>query len=255
MTDPRPDDAQPLALSFTRAISAGIDTVWELISTAAGRAAWFGTDAAIDLRVGGESRVSWDGEQPIDGVVAVVERPRRLRIAYELEGEELGAEEYLLDHDGGITTVRLIQSMPPDDGWADWYGDLERGWRLFLASLDFAASGAATPGRVADCRFIPAPGGRAATWPAVRSVLGLDADPTAGTTVATKPLPGATVALVDAPHSLLLTTPTRTLLVDLEGDGDHLQLYAQTASHTPEDTEAEARWRRGTLQGLADAVG
>lgn len=239
------------ALTFDVAVRAGLDEVWRLIATGEGRAAWFGTEASIELVEGGASRVSWDGQQPIEAVVDTVEPGRRLRLVYAAEGEELGAEEYLLSHADGVTHVRLIQSLPPGaEEWEGFYGDLERGWRLFLASLVFAAEDAVTAHRIAQCRFVPAPAGRAATWSALCERLGL-ADPSTGDVVDVPLLPAATVRLVDAPHTLLLAAPDRTAVVDLEGSADGLVCYAQAATHGTDDLS----WRERMLQQLAPSGG
>lgn len=244
------DQPEPLEMTFEVAVAAGIDAVWDLISTADGRAAWFGTEASIELVVGGASRITWAGEQPIDATVSAIDPGRHLRLAYVADGIEMGAEEYWLDHADGVTRIRLIQSMPamPGEGWADYHGDLERGWRLFLASLKFAAEEAAVPTRTAECRFLPVPD-RPSGWRAVTAALGLGADPSTDdqTTVEGYDL---TANLVDVPNSLLLVAPDRTVVVDLEGAGEHLVAYVQASTHGSDD----AAWRTRVLDRLAAAT-
>lgn len=248
------DDHQ---LTFEVAVRAGLDAVWQLLATSEGRAAWFGTEAEIDLVVGGASRITWDGQQPIDATVTHLEPRRHLRLAYVMDGEELGVEEYWLDHEAGVTTVRLVQVLPPMDAadvgpetgsWDGWYGDLERGWRLFLASLRYAAERDGPPERVSSCRFVPAPGGRPDRFAEVLTRLGLDGDELVdGAVVDVAGMGSARVQLAAVPHGLLLATADRTLLVDLEGTGDGQVLFAQAATHGAPPTDADATWRAHVL--------
>lgn len=245
-------DGTDLTVSLT--VAAGLDRVWELLSTAEGRAAWFGTEATIDLVVGGDATVGWGGPEDIVATVDAVEPRRRLRLAYVQDGVEMGAEEYVLTSEDGHTThVRLLQSMPampphdPDDEdpWHGYHGDLERGWRLFLASLGYAAT-RDHPHRTATSTYTPAPRPRPAVWAEVVAALGLDDD---GRPTATSPAGLNDVRLRSSPHSLLLTGEDRSLLIDLEGTGEHMVVYRQAATHAPE-TPALAAWRRDALAAL-----
>lgn len=144
----------------------------------------------------------------------------------------------LLEHADGVTHVRLIHTLPDPgvDNWDDYYGDIRRGWRLFLASLCWALDGASTPWRTASCRTIAAPE-RDAGWAHVLDALGLDGTPEPGDT-----LPGiGAVRLVDAPHTLFVTDGDTSLLCDLEGAGDQLVIYTQAAIHGADDPAARER--------------
>lgn len=243
-----------LEITFEVAIAAGLDAVWALLTTAEGRRSWLAPEAEIELRPGGRSTVGWGGEDRIDGVVESVEPGQRLRITYVHEGEPIGVEEWLVSHDAGVTHVRLFQSLPDDgSGWDGWYGDLARGWRLFLASLAHAAAGAVSPSRVVLPRFVPAPEGRQATWARVLATLGID-EPAAGDVVGVEGWGSAHVALAEAPHGLLLTTSDRTLLCDLEGSDDGLVLYLQAATHGRDSAQAKG-WRTSISEHLSAANG
>ncbi|MEO1061231.1 MAG: SRPBCC domain-containing protein [Actinomycetota bacterium] len=225
---------------------ADLDDVWRLLTTAEGLTAWFGTESSIDLRLGGGVEIGWGGDERIVGEIGALEAPHRLRVAYVEHGEEVGAEEWLLSHDDGVTHVRLIHSMPDPgvDDWEGFYGDYRRGWRLFLTSLRFAAELGGDPRRAVDSRYVPAPAGREATWASCAAELA--ANP-----------PGADhVELVaDRPHQLVLADETSTVLFDLEGGGEGLVCYVQVASHGSErDDEQAARWRSEVLSRLTGAV-
>lgn len=225
--------------------------VWHMLTTAEGLASWFGTRARIDLRVGGDVEVGWGpAAGPEDGPgdaiasrITALDPHRRLRLAYLADGQEVGAEEWLVATHGTMTRLTLVHSMP-DDGVEDWegfYGDMRRGWRLFLASLRHALESAATPLRTAECRSLPLPGDRGPTWADLTAAVALDHDR------ATAPLVAdMEVVLADPPHSLLLASPTRTLLADLEGSGDQQVLYLQAAVHG-----GSPAWTTAVLDDLA----
>ena len=226
--------------------TADLDTVWRLLTTAEGLTAWFGTEASVDLRVGGAIEIGWGSSERIVGEVAEIEPLRRLRIAYVHDGEEVGGEEWLLSRDDGVTLLRLVHSLPDPgvDDWDGWYGDFRRGWRLFLTSLRYAAELDVDPGRTAISAYVPAPAGREATWAAV--VAELRERP---------PGAGYVDEIDDPPHQLVLAGPASTVVCDHEGSGDGLVAYLQVASHGPgRDGEEASRWRDELLNRLIAAV-
>lgn len=207
---------------FEVRVDASPDDLWWALTTEEGLRSWFGVRASIDARVGGTRMVGW-GEAAIDGQITEMEPGVRLRVVYLVEGEEAGAEEWLIAGEGTITRLTLINSMP-DEGIEDWegfYGDMRRGWRLFLASLRHALGEAERRTRHVEFRALPAPGDRTS----VR--LRLDA----AVTTAGPLLEGMEPSLVDRPHSLLLVRPDRTLLLDIEGAGEGQVVFAQAAVH------------------------
>lgn len=133
--------------------------VWERLTTAAGLASWFGARASADLRVGGERIVGWGDEVEIVGDFREIEPQRRLRVVYFAGEEEVGAEEWLIETEGTTTRLTLINSMSDAgiDDWEGFYGDIRRGWNLFLASLRFALEDADYPDREVECAYLPAP--------------------------------------------------------------------------------------------------
>ncbi len=224
---------------------ADLDTVWRLLTTTDGLASWFGTEAAIELRVGGTYEIGWGGEERIVGEVAELDEGRRLRIVYLHDGDEVGGEEWLLSHADGVTTIRLVHSLPDPgvDDWDGWYGDYRRGWRLFLTSLRYAAELDVAVGRSAASAYVPAPAGRRATWDAIAAAMREQSGP------------GFGEEIVDPPHQLVLTGPTSTVVGDLEGGGDGLVCYLQVASHGPDrDGDEATRWRDDLLRRLIAVV-
>lgn len=224
---------------FQIEINASPAEVWERLTTADGLASWFGTRAEIDLQIDGERVVGWGDGAEISSRITDIDPPRRLRVVYTVEGEGTGAEEWLITTEGTTTRLTLINSFRDDDfdDWEEFFGDIRRGWRLFLASLKHGLEDAQTPSRQVNCRYWPAEGPRDSIWQQVESILATELAVTEG----------MTPILIDPPHSRLLTSPDRTLLIDIEGAGEHQVLYVQVATH-----EGPEQWRRDVLDLMGD---
>jgi uncharacterized protein YndB with AHSA1/START domain len=222
-------------------IGASPEEVWERLTTEDGLTSWFGTRASIELRVHGERTVGWGDGMAMQARITELEPHHRLRMIYTAEGEGTGAEEWLIAVDGGTTRLTLINSFSEDeiDDWEGFFGDIRRGWRLFLASLKHGLEDAASPDRVVDCVYFPATGPRSETWDDVEKAL-------SGLPELTQ---GMSPILVDPPHSRLLADPGRTLLMDIEGSGDDQVLYIQASTH-----DGPSEWRRKALDALESAL-
>ncbi len=221
-------------------ISATASQVWERLTTAEGLASWFGTRAEIDLRIGGERVIGWGDSAEMTGVIAEMEPQQRIRIVYTTAGEETGAEEWLITAGQGTVRLTLIQSMSDDgiDDWEGFFGDIRRGWRLFLESMRYALESAGTPNREVDSLAIPAPIDRKDVWERVEKAL-------AGSSLVADLQP----ALLIPPHSRLLVSADRSLLLDVEGSGEGRVLYAQAATH-----DGPPEWRRQALDLARSAL-
>lgn len=219
---------------FEIAIDATPAEVWERLTTSEGIASWFGTRAEIDLRIDGERTVGWGDEMELSGQISGLEPERRLKVVYLADGQETGAEEWVISTGTGTTRLTLIYSMSDQgiDDWEGFFGDIQRGWQLFMASMRFGLEQAATPNRDVDCRYIPATMPRTEIWERLQRVLNDselvgDLEPT----------------LLIPPHSRLLVAEDRTLLLDVEGAGEDQVLYAQAATH-----DGPASWRHQALE-------
>ncbi|CAN5344132.1 SRPBCC family protein [soil metagenome] len=138
-------------------IEAPVDRVWSLITEAEHLGTWFGDAGAdIDLRPGGTLEVRWDGHR-LHGVVEAVEPTSRFAFRWRqldsAAGEELVAGnstlvEFHLEHDGGTTRVRVVESgfeslaLPAEDrtGLLDGH---TKGWASEMGELQTYGSGAA----------------------------------------------------------------------------------------------------------------
>jgi uncharacterized protein YndB with AHSA1/START domain len=222
-------------------IAASLDEVWNLLTTAEGLASWFGAEASIELVVGGERVVGWGPDMLIEGTIDLIEPLHRLRIIYLHDGEQVGAEEWILSSEAGSTTVRLIHSLP-DPGVEDWdgyYGDYERGWAIFLTSMKHALETALHPSRRLSYDFAPVPDDRANAFSRLQAA------------VETFGAHGMAPVIWDPPNTIMLAGPHRTLVCDLEGAEPELFAYLQLADHGDADS---SEWRQETKRLLIDAV-
>ena len=120
------------------------EKVWAALTTAEGLAAWFGNEAAIDLRPGGVARMRWAEEGfTVDMRVERVEEPTVFGYTWQIFG--LPADdprrtyvEFTLEPAGAGTRLTVVETgfaqLPGDvyrtaydgntDGWAKELGEL-----------------------------------------------------------------------------------------------------------------------------------
>ncbi|HXZ63184.1 MAG TPA: SRPBCC domain-containing protein [Streptosporangiaceae bacterium] len=117
--------------------------VWAALTTADGLSAWFGQQAAIDLRPGGSARMKWDSGHTADIRVERVEEPmafgftwhifglpeddpRRTYVEFTLEPTEAGTR---------LTVVESGFAQLPDDAHRTAHEGNTRGWASELGEL------------------------------------------------------------------------------------------------------------------------
>lgn len=209
---------------FEFEVHSDLDLVWAALTTPEGLATWYVSSAEVDAREGGELKVDWGTGPFAMGTFEVFDPPRRLKLTYG--GDQVGAEEWLLSHEDGVTHVKLIHSLPVADGktWDELYGDITRGWSLFMATLAWVADSKEGLGRQSEVRLGDIADG---AWRRVIAALGVEATPDSGATLSIAGLPDAEVLVGVDDYSLLLAFDRRaTLLVDVEGP--HLYTLAAT---------------------------
>ncbi len=246
-------------LELTVTINAPVEYLWDAITTGRGLEAWYVAKADVRPGLGGRVAISW-GEGP-EGVssIDVWEPNERVRYAYVPQGgmevgdTEGGSEEWLLSHEDGVTTVRLVHSLPDPgvDDWEGYYGDIERGWSLFLATLVHYVESTDRAGRVTTLSTPSVTRDASDVWERLHRELGLDAGDPASTTVtvAGTVLP-CRVLVATEPLALLLDIDGTLLLTDLEGSGEHRVLY--TLASTFDGDTPEAAQRRSALVAAAE---
>lgn len=237
--------------NFEFEVEGELDLVWQALTTSEGLATWYVDHAEVDARPGGELKVDWGAGPHAMGTYEIVDAPRHLKLVYG--GGQVGAEEWLLSHDDGVTHVRLIHSLPVEEGasWDDLYGDITRGWSLFMGTLAWVGATIGRVGRQTEVRIGSIADG---AWHRVSAALGVDTSPSTGDTLTLPDVPPAEVLVAHDGLSLLLAFDDRaTLLVDVEGDS----LYTVSATYgVQEDDHAALLGEIANLaQRLCDAAG
>jgi uncharacterized protein YndB with AHSA1/START domain len=117
--------------------------VWAALTTAEGLAAWFGNEAAIDLRPGGSARMSWTGGPTVEMRVERVEEPRVFGYTWPIFGlpEEDARRtyaEFTLEPTGTGTRLTVVESgfaQLPEDAYRKAYDGNTDGWARELGEL------------------------------------------------------------------------------------------------------------------------
>ena len=98
--------------------------VWAALTEPRGLSAWFGSTAAVDLRLGGTVTFFWEGEQFTNtGVIEVVEPLRRFAFRWHVHD----GKDSVSPPDGPTTRVEFILDDHPE------------GTRLLLVESGFAS--------------------------------------------------------------------------------------------------------------------
>ena len=128
-------------------IAASPETVWEFLVDPEKLARWFGSQAWIDARPGGQYRVDVIGGHIAAGEFVELDRPRRLVHTFGWEPES-GKEnpvppgastiEFELEPSGDGTTLRFRHTGLPG---AEAAGSHAHGWDHYLARLVVAGGG------------------------------------------------------------------------------------------------------------------
>lgn len=241
------DELTPRVFEFE--VDADFDLVWNALTTAEGLASWYAVDATIEPVVGGTMTIDFGTGPNAMGSITELEPSRRLRLVYGGDGAP-GVEEWLIESDGAVTTVRLVHSLPVDEGdtWDGTYPGIVRGWALFMGTLRFVAGRVGRLGRASEVRIGDiAPG----AWARVLQVLGIGATPAAGDAVELGARKADVLVSADG-YSLLLSIDDRaTLLFDVEGDN----LYTVAATYGDDDAgSATLRAALGEIAELACAA-
>jgi uncharacterized protein YndB with AHSA1/START domain len=145
MTDAKPDQSQRSSSRTFETevrIAAPKDAVWQAISTDTGLRRWFAPEAKTDSKVGGEIVWDWGLHHHWAQRIEILEPGARLRTRYDSAVDDgAGGKrplflDFILEGEGGITTLRLVQSgFGPEEGFDAEYDGISRGWPVELRSL------------------------------------------------------------------------------------------------------------------------
>jgi uncharacterized protein YndB with AHSA1/START domain len=117
--------------------------VWTALTTADGLSAWFGNEAAIDLRPGGKAWMKWDNGHTADMRVERVEEPEVFGFTWHIYGlpdddPRRTYVEFTLEPAGTGTRLTVIESgfaQLPEDDYTVAYNGNTGGWTSELDEL------------------------------------------------------------------------------------------------------------------------
>jgi uncharacterized protein YndB with AHSA1/START domain len=117
--------------------------VWAALTTAEGLGTWFGNDAKIDLRPGGQAWMTWTSGDRADMRVERVEEPTVFGFTWHIHGlpEEDPRRTYVeftLEPAGEGTRLTVVESgfaQLPDDAFHTAYDGNTGGWASELGEL------------------------------------------------------------------------------------------------------------------------
>ena len=171
MNPPFEPDPSERSYSTELHLAASRDAVWEALTTEAGLRRWFAPEAKVDLRPGGEVVWAWGDLHRWAQRIEVVEPGTRLRTRYDsaVDDGEGGKRplyvDFLLQGEGGSTTLRLVQSgFGPEADFDDEYDGISRGWPVELANLRYALEERPGKDRRLAWACVPVEGEAATAW-------------------------------------------------------------------------------------------
>jgi uncharacterized protein YndB with AHSA1/START domain len=117
--------------------------VWAALTTAEGLAAWFGQEAAIDLRPGGSAWLRWTGGHTADMRVERVEEPEVFGFSWHIFGlpdddPRRTYVEFTLEPVGTGTRLTVVETgfaQLPEDVYGKAYDGNTEGWAKELGEL------------------------------------------------------------------------------------------------------------------------
>ena len=135
--------AFPDRIERTVQVDAPPGKVWAALTTAEGLGAWFGNEAAIDLRPGGAARLSWTSGERIDLRVERVEEPTVFGFTWHIYGlpeddPRRTYVEFTLEPAGSGTRLRVVETgfaQLPGDASRKAYDANSEGWTRELGEL------------------------------------------------------------------------------------------------------------------------
>jgi uncharacterized protein YndB with AHSA1/START domain len=133
----------PDRIERTLSLAHAPEKVWAALTTAEGLGTWFGNAAEVDLRVGGQAKLSWEGGHDATLTIERLEPPRVFGYTWKLTEQDADDPrktyvEFTLTPSGAGTTLTMVESgfaQLPDDLYAKAFPDHEGGWTSELGEL------------------------------------------------------------------------------------------------------------------------
>ncbi len=117
--------------------------VWAALTTAEGLGTWFGNQAEIDLRRGGEAQLTWTSGDKAQLTIERIEEPKVFGFTWHIYGLPEGDPrrtyvEFTLEPAGAGTRLTVVESgfaQLPDDAHKMAFDGNTDGWGKELAEL------------------------------------------------------------------------------------------------------------------------
>jgi uncharacterized protein YndB with AHSA1/START domain len=135
--------AFPDRIERTVQVAQPPEKVWAALTTAEGLSAWFGDEAAIDLRPGGSAAMRWASGATVQMRVERVEEPAVFGFTWQIYGlpeddPRRTYVEFTLEPAGTGTRLTVVESgfaqLPPD-AYGKAYDANTQGWAAELGEL------------------------------------------------------------------------------------------------------------------------
>ena len=133
----------PDRIERTLTLAHAPEKVWAALTTVEGLGTWFGNAAEVDLRVGGQAKLSWDSGDKATLTIERLEPPHVFGYTWGLYGLDAADPrrtyvEFTLTPAGAGTTLTMVESgfaQLPDDLHAKAFGGNTGGWTSELGEL------------------------------------------------------------------------------------------------------------------------
>ncbi|GAA1031293.1 SRPBCC family protein [Virgisporangium ochraceum] len=135
--------AFPDRIERTLELAHAPEKVWDALTTSEGLGTWFGNRAEVDLRVGGQARLSWDSGDTAVLTIERVEPPRVFAYTWPIYGlpdsdPRRTYVEFTLEPNGTGTTLTVVEAgfgQLSDTEHKAAFGGNTEGWTNELGEL------------------------------------------------------------------------------------------------------------------------
>jgi uncharacterized protein YndB with AHSA1/START domain len=134
----------PDRIERTVALTHPPERVWQALTTAEGLGTWFGHSAEIDLRVGGQVKLTWDSGDTATLTIERLEPPRVFGYTWGIYGLPEGDPrrtyvEFTLEPTSTGTTLTMVEigfaQLPDAEDHKAAYSSNTEGWTNELGEL------------------------------------------------------------------------------------------------------------------------
>jgi uncharacterized protein YndB with AHSA1/START domain len=135
--------AFPDRIERTLELKQAPEKVWKALTTPEGLGTWFGHNAEVDLRIGGEVKLKWDSGDAATLTIERLEPPHVFGYTWSIYGLPAGDPrrtyvEFTLEPTDTGTTLTMVESgfaQLPEDSYQKAFSGNTEGWTHELGEL------------------------------------------------------------------------------------------------------------------------